>query len=51
MKEALTARRVKGPQKRAIQNTNDEETKGAIKVFSLKPSHQVKALNDLSPEQ
>lgn len=36
MKESVTARRVKGPQKRVIAQ-DEEEKGGAVKVFSLKP--------------
>lgn len=43
LKEALNARRVKGPAKsqtaiKQVLVQNEEESKGAIKVFSLKPS-------------
>lgn len=37
MKEALTARRVRKPGAKARLEEDDEEQKGEVKVFSLKP--------------
>jgi hypothetical protein len=51
LKEALTARRAKGPQMPRKSIKQAEEVKGEVKVFSLKPSAQVKGQTDLSPEE
>jgi len=51
LKEALTARRAKGPQMPRKSAKQPEEGKGEIRVFSLKPSAQVKGQTDLSPEE
>jgi len=52
LKEALTARRAKGPQMLPKKSAKQaEEAKGEIRVFSLKPSAQVKGQTDLSPEE
>jgi len=58
MKEALTARRVKGPNlksSKAISSINsaqeEEKSSGQVKVFSLNPSQQIKTQNDLPADQ
>jgi hypothetical protein len=54
MKEAFTARRVKGPilkSKTSSSLSIEEEKSGSFKVFSLNPAQQVKSQNDLSPEE
>ena len=58
MKEALTARRVKGPNLKPSKNTSsinsaqeEEKSSGQVKVFSLNPSQQIKTQNDLPADQ
>jgi hypothetical protein len=58
MKEALTARRVKGPNLKPSKTTSstnsaqeEEKSSGQVKVFSLNPSQQIKTQNDLPADQ
>lgn len=51
MKEALTARRVKGPALKKAAAAKAEDDDQQIKVFSLKPSGQIKSMSDLTPEE
>ncbi len=57
MKEALTARRVKGPNLKSSKaasstiSVQEEEKSGQVKVFSLNPSQQIKTQNDLPADQ